>query len=447
LNAQGLKERAWDMIDRAGAQTAALAEDIFHHPELGFKEERTAGIAAAELERLGLTVRRGLAGTGVAATLRCAAPGPRVALLGELDAVVCPAHPAADPASGAAHACGHHAQVAAVLAAARGLIESGAAAGLAGEVLFMLAPAEEYVEIEYRDGLRSRGAIQFLGGKQELIRRGEFAGVTCAVIPHLSAQPPGKKASMGGTTNGFIGKLVRFAGEEAHAGAEPHRGVNALNAALMAMLGVHVLRETFRDEDHVRVHPIITRGGDVVNVVPADVRLETYVRAATMEAAVTANRRVNRALRGGAAAVGAEVEICDLPGYLPRRLAPALDAVVRGNLAALLGADAVGDGEHGAGSTDVGDLSCILPVSHPMVGGVEGRCHARDFRVTDARLAYTVPAQLLAGTAIDLLHGAGALALEVRRAYGRTLSRDEYVRLWHDLLAAATAGEPAGGSR
>ncbi|MCL6450538.1 MAG: amidohydrolase [Acetobacteraceae bacterium] len=443
---EALKQRVLQAVAARRDDILAVAGAALACPELGFREERTSALIQGWFERLGLKPSTGLAMTGVKALLRGSSPGPRIAVLAEMDAVVCPQHPAADPRTGAAHACGHHAQVAALVGVALGLIDSGAIGHLSGEVALIAVPAEEYVEIEYRQRLIAEGHIRFLGGKQELLRLGEFNGVHAVLMAHLSPQAEGKKAGVGGDTTGFVGKLVRYLGREAHAGAEPHRGVNALNAALLGLAGINALRETFREQDRIRVHPILTRGGDLVNVVPADVRLETYVRAATVEAMIWANRKVNRALRAGALALGAEAEITDLPGYLPRLPCPALDQVVRSNLALVLGEAAVGEGEDGGGSTDLGDVSQVVPSAHPLVGGVEGRPHSRDFRVVDPSLAYVVPAQILALSVVDLLADGGAGARLVRQSFEPALDGPEaYLRLWEALLKEESQMGPSLG--
>ena len=114
-------------------------------------------------------------------------------------------------------------------------------------------------------------------------------------------------------------KQIRFLGRAAHAGGAPQRGINALNAAMIAMNAIAAQRETFWEKDTIRIHPIITKGGDAVSVVPAEVTMETFVRGGSLEAIVDANRKVDRCLRAGAMAVGAEVEIHTIPGYLPQR--------------------------------------------------------------------------------------------------------------------------------
>ena len=175
---------------------------------------------------------------------------------------------------------------------------------LDGQVALMSVPAEEYVELSYRQELQKAGKIEFLGGKQEFVRLGAFDDVQIAFSSHQSCYPSGASASVGVPSNGFVGKTVRFIGKAAHAAAAPSEGVNALRAAMLAMQAIDANRETFKDEDHVRVHPIITKGGELVNVIPADVRMETYVRGASVEAIVAANDKVDRCLRAGALAMG-----------------------------------------------------------------------------------------------------------------------------------------------
>ena len=439
-----LKERALAAIEADRGRIVALADDLWRTPELGFREERTAARVADFLRSLGLSVRTGLALTGVKAKAEGLGRGwsgggggdwrpPCVAVLGELDAVQCPDHPSADPLTGAAHACGHHAQLAVLAGAAVGLTAPGVLEGLAGSVTFFAVPAEEYVELEYRLALRREGEIEFLGGKPELIRLGEFDDVDMAILVHAGGHAEAK-LSVGGSSNGFIGKYVRYVGREAHAGAAPWAGANALNSAMLAIAGINALRETFRDEDCIRVHPIVTRGGDLVNIVPADVRLETYVRGRSLEAIRQASAKVDRALEAGAHAIGTRVEIDDLPGFLPMLNNAHLAGLYRRNLEQLVGVGQVVEGGHMAGSTDMGDISHIMPALHPYGAGVTGRPHSRDFAVVDPELAYIVPAQAVAMTVIDLLCAGAVEAEGIRRAYRPPMSRTEYVEFLRSLF-------------
>src|SRR5262245_40387934 len=305
-------------IDRRANEIVSLGETIRRQPELGFKEVKTAKLVEETMRQLGLQPRTGLAITGVRGDAAGrAGDGPTLALLGELDGLVVVGHPQADPQTGAAHACGHNAQVAGMLGAAMGLLDARAFDRLAGRVVFFAVPAEAYGDVEWRVAQARAGKLEFLGGKPELLRLGHFDDVDLAMMIHTTPQPDMKKAGVSASNNGCIVKTVRYIGRASHAGGAPHLGVNALYAANIGLSAINALRETFRDEDSIRVHPIITHGGSQVNVIPGEVRIETYVRGKTVEAILDANRRVDRALKAGAMALGARVEIETLPGYLP----------------------------------------------------------------------------------------------------------------------------------
>lgn len=428
-----LKEAACQAIDNRASLIRGIKTDIWAHPELGYKETRTADKVAEVFDALGLPYKTGLALTGVRADLKGAADGPTVAVLGELDAVVCWDHESADKKTGAVHACGHDAQVASMLGCAIGLVDAGAGDYLAGNVAFFAVPAEEFVELEYRQRIMDEGKIEFFGGKQELLRLGHLDDIDLAAMVHVDADTPGREVKLSAGSNGFVGKTVRYIGQEAHAGAAPHLGVNALNAAMLGIFGIHAQRETFRDEDHIRVHPIITKGGDLVNIVPADVRLETYVRGAETGAIFEANKKVNRALRAGAEAVGAKVQINEIPGYLPLRSCMSLSDLFEANARQLLGEEAVKTSAFSGGSTDMGDISHIIPSIHPYIGGIKGAAHTRSFQVVDLDMVSVIPAKILAMTVIDLLWDGAAEAKRINEEFKPVFTKDEYLAMWRQF--------------
>lgn len=428
LNKEILKKKVQEAIVAHQAEIIELANSIAAEPELGFKEHKTAAKVAAAFKNHGIsyTAQQGI--TGVKGHLPGRSSKHKIAVLGEMDAVICFDHPHANQANGAAHACGHHAQVAAMMAVSIGLARSGVMEYLDGDVVPFAVPAEEYVEIEYRNSLRGSGQLAYLGGKSELIRCGAFDDVDMAMMIHLSTTgDAGRTMQIGGTSNGFIGKLARFIGREAHAAGAPHEGVNALNAAMVALMAVNAQRDTFRDEDHVRFHPILTKGGDLVNVVPAEVKMESYVRAKTLDAMLDANQKVNRALKAGAMALGAEVEITDLPGFMPLLNDPKLTQIFKQNAVGLIGENAIEELDHHAASTDMGDLSHLIPVIHPWVGGASGKAHTRDFVVTDPEMAYIISAQAMAMTIIDLLADGAKGADQVLQDYKPQLTKEQYL--------------------
>ena len=423
-----LKQRVYTAIDERGAEIIGLGEQIGRHPELGFKEVKTARLVEETLGRLGLAPKSGLALTGVRADVAGrAGAGPTFAVLGELDGLVVTGHPVADPQTGAAHACGHNAQVAGLLGAAMGLLDSAALDHLAGRVVFFAVPAEEYGDIEWRVTQARAGKLEFLGGKPELLRLGHFDDVDLSMMIHMTSRPEDGKAGVPTSNNGCIVKTVRYLGRASHAGSAPHMGINALYAAQIGLAAINALRETFRDEDTIRVHPIITHGGSQVNVIPGEVRLETYVRGRTVETILDANAKVDRAFRAGALALGAKVEIETLPGYMPMTCDATMARMYRDNAVAFVGEAHYRQIGHRTGSTDMGDLSMVMPVLHPYMGGATGSGHGADFQIVDRDLAYVGIAKGLAGMVVDLLADGATGAREVLKSARPPMTREQYL--------------------
>lgn len=427
-----LKQRVCAAIDEQANRIIDLGEDILLHPELGFKETYTSGKMRKMLEKQGVVDITACGVTGLKSWL-FKKPGPCVAILGELDAVISPQHPMANPATGAAHACGHNAQLAALLGVAIGI--SAIKEYLSGGVCLIAAPAEEFIEIAWRSQLKEKKIIRYLGGKQQLIYEGIFDDIDMAMMVHSETDAPCDRIVVGGPAGGFIAKEVHFQGREAHAGGAPWDGINALNAAALAIMGIHANRETFREEDRVRIHPILTKGGDLVNTVPDDVRMESYVRAATILAMQSANRKVNRCIEGAAHMVGASAVIHEIPGYLPLRQDAALSHLFEENARHIAPRLSVEHGLTFCGSTDMGDLASLIPVIQPTITGFSGAAHSKDFRITDKQQAYLIPAKLMAATIVDLLMDGAAEANAIATAKMKK-SREDYFALWDSVLAS-----------
>ncbi len=404
-----------------------IGRKIYKNPELGYKEFKTTKLVKEFFENeLNLDVVDGIACTGCRAKINEEKPGPRVAVLGELDGIVCNAHKDS-LSSGASHTCGHNIQIAGMIGVAIGLIKSGVYKELDGKIDFIATPAEEFIEIDYRSKLKEEGVIQYFGGKQELIRKGAFDDVDMAVMFH-ALDVGDKKVLVGTVSNGFIGKNIKFIGREAHAGNSPHKGVNALNAAVLAMNNINAQRETFKDSDRVRIHPIITKGGDIVNVVPADVRMESYTRARTVEAMIDANAKVNRSLIAGAMAVGANIEIKELPGYLPILKHQEMEDILFKNLIELgITKDDILQESDFSGSFDLGDVSHIMPTLHPMFGGITGELHSKDYCIVNEEYIYLEPAKSLALTIVDLLFDDAKEAKGILNNFVPAMKKEEYL--------------------
>lgn len=427
MTKEDLKEKVIKAIEENKDIIITAGRKIYKNPEFGYKEfETTKTVKDFFKNELGIEVEDKIAYTGCRARINEEKEGPKVAILGELDGISCSEHCDANEI-GASHTCGHNVQIAGMLGAAVGLIKSGVYKELCGKIDFMATPAEEFIELAYRSQLKKEGHIKYFGGKQELIRKGAFDDVDMAMMFHV-LDTGDRKVLTAPESNGFIGKEIKFIGKEAHAGSAPYEGINALNAAMLAINNVNAQRETFKEADRVRFHPIITKGGDIVNVVPADVRMESYVRARTIESMIDANKKVNRALIAGAMAVGANIEITELPGYLPILKHDNMEKVLRNNLEYLgLTKNDIIEGGDFTGSFDFGDVSHLIPTLHPMFGGVKGALHTRDYKIVDEEYAYLAPAKAMALTVVDLLFDGANKAKEILKDFKPVMTKEEYL--------------------
>ena len=352
---EALKARICAEIDRHAEDIIRISDHIMRHPESGFRETRTAQYVCRELERMGLPYRAGLAVTGVKCRMSGRVPGPTVGILGELDSLIDSEHPFADPATGAAHACGHHAQVASMLGAGMGL--QPLMDQLDGDVVLFAVPAEECIEVDWRLSLRQQKKVEFIVGKAELVRLGEFDDVDMVTITHTPARDDGSLATVGDTHNGCVVKQARFVGRAAHAGGAPHLGRERAEGGDAGAQRDRAPAGDLPGRGRDPRAPDHHAGGEAVSAIPADVRVEMLVRGKTIEAIADASAKVDRSLRAGALAMGATVEITTISGYLPNRSDPNLVALAHASCAAVVGQDRMGTPRHVTGSTDVGDLS------------------------------------------------------------------------------------------
>lgn len=361
-------------------------KDIWKTPEVGYKEFKTDAYMKAAFRKLGYEITEAEGITGFYTVIDTGKDGPTVLALAELDALYCADHPDCDKETKAVHACGHHAQCAAMLGLAAALKENGALDGLCGKIKLCLVPAEEGIEIEYRMNLIKQGKISFASGKQEFLARGYFDDVDMAFMVHAKAIADENKLfrkSKG--HNGNIKKKIVIRGKASHAGNKPYEGINALNAATLAIQAVNNLRETFRESDYVRFHPIITKGGDVVNAVPAEVHMESFVRASSAEALARENEKITRAISAAAAANGCTVTVRDMAGSEPFPEDPLFTELCVDVFKEIGGENCYVDETDvwDCGSTDMGDVSENFPAIHPYVAGAKGIAHGKDFYIED----------------------------------------------------------------
>jgi len=370
---------------------------IWENAESGYREWKTSAYLEDAFEKLGYTLTKAGNVPGFYTDIDTGRPGPKVLILGEMDSLIIPTHPQANKDTGCVHACGHHCQSAALLGIAAALKEPGALDGLCGSVRLMAVPAEEIIEFEFREELRRQGVIRYFGGKQEFLARGYMNGCDLAFMMHTSFGEGSFEAPNRGC-DGCVVKNATFAGKSAHAGASPHRGINALYAANLGIAAINFLRETFREADYVRTHPIITNGGSIVNAIPAQVTVENQVRTASMSSMIAINSKINRAMAGAAAAMGATLKITDRAGYAPLHTDLRLSEL-------FCKAAGLVDPEHpiqpnpnwSTGCTDMGDISCLMPAIHPYCKGAAGPAHHEDYAIAsfDKACMNSVKVQLI----------------------------------------------------
>lgn len=425
-------------VDKHRERIFEAVSYIGDHPETGFREWNTSHYLEEQFQALGYVLT--LAGDipGFYTDLDTGKPGPKVLVMGELDALHCEGHPKA--VNGVAHACGHNAQCAGLLGLAAALKEPGAMDGLSGSIRLMAVPAEELVEVAYRKSLREQGTIRFLGGKAEFLRRGYMRDVDMAVLIHTRNLGPHIDFFARGGSNGFVSKEITYLGCAAHAGSSPELGINALYAAALGLQAINSLRETFREDQRIRVHGVITECGTAANVIPERAKLEMQVRGAAPEIIRRVSGQVDRALTGAAVSMGARIEIENAPGYTPLvNHRPFMD-LFEECVWKLVGPERVNidHSNWSTGCTDMGDLCGVMPAIQPYTAGAAGSGHGSDYEIEDADRACLNPARAQLLLLHALLSGGAAKAEEIIRGYKPLFTQAEYVEYLESWFASVS---------
>lgn len=298
---------------------------------------------------------------------------------------------------------------------------------LHGNVSFFAVPAEEYTDSKKRKQLQKEGVGFPASGKSELIRTGEFDSTDIVLTTHVHMVPVKEDFYLGNPScNGFSAEEVTVLGKASHAAIAPWDGVNALSITTSAMSMMGLMRETFREEEHVRLHNVIRKAGDVINSVPDEAVVETKVRAASLEKIQEIQEMVNRAYDGAAYAFGGKAEKELLQGYMPVRYRAADKVMVEAAESLGRSFRMVSQHDFNNACTDVGDMSHLFPVLNFTFGGFEGALHSPDFCITDTELAYIESGKLLALTVYRLLKNRGEEAEKIIKEYVPVFDRESY---------------------
>ncbi len=422
MTKEELKQFVCDYLDAHEKQLVESGETLLRMPELSYREERTSAFVEQFFSRLGLSQKNSLAITGRRADVDTGRPGPCVGVLGELDALIVPNHPFANPSTHAAHACGHYAGLNAMLGCAEALTQPEVLSHLSGRIAFVATPSEECQNQPYIASLIEEGKLRFFGGKSEMIAEGVFDDIDIAMMAHAGSTiftPSG--------FNGFVMKRLVFRGKAAHAGANPEKGINAIAMMRSAMNMIDAQRDTFRDEDHVRIHGYISEGGEAVNVVPDRIVYVLQVRGGSPEAIKDASDKVDRCVEAAAIAFGGETEVHNIFGFMPLIPYESLDNLMIANAAFVAPDTPCTRGIYRPSSTDMGDVSMIRPSLHLYFDGFTGTAHTDSFLAKDLHAAYVNSAKYLALNTIDLLYDNASCGVRIA-AEKCPMTKDEYIK-------------------
>ena len=390
-----LKDAASAAIDRHAKELRDLSEEIWKTPELNFKEYTAHQLLTDFLEMKGFLVQRSYTGLETAFKATFGSGRPNVCVICEYDAL---------PDIG--HACGHNliaeAGIAAGLSLKAVLVESTSIrnkdVALLGMVTVMGTPAEE-------------GG----GGKAKLIDNGAFNGIDLAMMVHPS---PYSCITPGFLAVAFL--RVVYEGKAAHAAAFPWEGVNALDATVLAYNSISTLRQQMKPA--WRVHSVITEGGVKPNIIPDKSSMELMVRTSGREELNVLLERVTNCLRGAATATGVDITLYELAPRYDNLISNSVLARIFNENWSSFGVDAPMFFP-GSGSTDMGNVSYVVPSIHPkfQVGSGEG-IHTREFAVSantaQAHEKALVVGKVMGHTCIDVLTRDGLLE-EIQLEFAR----------------------------
>jgi amidohydrolase len=389
-----VNERVSSAIDRHAARFIGISKEIWDNPELGFQEYRAQRLLTAPLSEAGFTVDNGIGGmeTAFRATWQGSASGPTIAILSEYDAL-----------NGLGHACGHN------LIGTAGMLAGWAVRqawpDMPGKIQVIGTPAEE-------------GG----GGKIIMVDKGVFDDVDAAMMFHPTSGP--NLVHRGGLACQEI--RMTFRGKPAHAAAGPWDGLNALDALIQTFVNIGLLRQQLKPD--ARIHGIITKGGDAVNVIPELTEAQFLVRATEYPYLVELKEKVRNCGRAGALATGTTVEFAEGLLFANRINNMVMARTFQCHLEEQGLVVEEPDPKAGVGSSDIGNVSRVCPAIHPYVSigpqGVAGHTAAfRDAAGSPAGFAAMLhAAKAMAMTAVDLL-GDPALLEAARAEFSQSMAQ------------------------
>ena len=331
MEIEDLKVEAKDHVELQRHQLIQLSLNIHDNPELGFEEEKASAWLTGYLEDSGFNIEQGIASLATAFRATYGQGSPRIALLAEYDAL---------PKIG--HGCGHNIIAASAVGAA--VASKSAIDQLGGSVVVLGTPGEEV-----------------FGGKIDIMKSGAFKEIDVAMMVH-----PNILNMVTVQTLACSSLEVEFFGRPAHAAAQPHRGINALDAMILAFTSINSLRQHIKAE--ARIHGIITDGGEAPNIVPVHSAAVFMIRAPDDDYLAQLKDKVLNCFTGASIASGARLEYRWRDRtYAPMKNNATLAGLFKQNLESLERRVEAYDPRFGFGSTDMGNVSQVVPSIHPTI--------------------------------------------------------------------------------
>lgn len=370
---------------------------LFACPELGFKEVKSNEILTSFLIENGIPCKNDIAMTGIRADIG-SGDGYHIALVADMDAICARDGERVFPF----HSCGHSIQTAVLAWVMKLLKDSGLVEKLGGTVSFIAAPAEEFIDFDYREGLRRDGKIHYFSGKQNMIELGIFDDIDCVISMHINGDS-GTLFDVDSTLAGFMVKKAVFKGLASHSGAAPHLGRNALHGANLCMSALSYMKDQFPKESGLQIHPVISSCSGSVNIIPEEVVLESYIRANKLDELMLAGEKFDLCAIHSAKALGLECEIKNETGYMPLAQSKKINDVIYKHMLEICEDEKIMKNVVSGASGDVGDLGYLIPTVQFGFSGVKGRIHSCNFEIADEENAYIHTAEIVLKTVCDLL--------------------------------------------
>ncbi|WP_313187020.1 M20/M25/M40 family metallo-hydrolase [Lacrimispora sp.] len=393
------KQTLTDSLEKQKQELKELGRTLFACPEVGFREEKTSAHLLSFFQKNGISCQGNQSLTGVRADIgERNGSGYHIALVADMDAV----YAGNGDKKQAIHACGHSIQVADMAFSMKLIKESGLLDETGGSVTFIAAPAEEFIDLDYREALVQAGKVRFFSGKQNLIADGFFDDLDCVLSAHVNSEVH-TLFDIGSSLTGFTKKRIIFTGQAAHSGALAHQGRNAMHGAALFINALSFLKEQFPPEKGIHIAPVITACSGSVNTVPDQAVLETYIRANSLSSLLEACQSLDSCANHCALALKLKSSIENQTGYMPLQQSEPLLKVVFQNMLNVCPSEQVLKNPVSGASGDIGDLSYLIPSVQFGFSGIEGQIHSANFTIHDEENVYTNVVKVVLGTIYDLL--------------------------------------------